>query len=192
MIKMLLEKLSGHPGRGSLEEVERIDELIGGQLKAVDLSGVLRAIKHNDLMILIGAKREIGRRQLKVPGTTEIPKIKTAFRTKVKGRSQAILAAQKRNRKINIDFDKISPPLTVRNIKPGDRFSPLGLKGTKKIGDFLTDRKIARYLRDEIPVVEDKNGIVWLTGLEISDNVKIDKTTKKVLEIEVIRRRNYE
>ena len=97
---------------------------------------------------------------------------------------------QKDGRKINIDYNKVWPPLSVRSIKPGDKFVPLGMRGTKKIGDFLTDRKISRFVRDEIPVIEDKNGIIWLVGYQISDRVKIDKTTKRILEIEFTRERS--
>ena len=91
--------------------------------------------------------------------------------------------------KINIDYDEINPPLSLRGIRPGDRFVPLGMRGTKKVGDFLTDRKIPRFIRDEIPVIKDTNGIIWLAGHEISERVKIDKNTRKVLQIELIRKK---
>ena len=34
------------------------------------------------------------------------------------------------------DFDKINGNLKVRNKRPGDRFKPLGLKGTKNLKIF--------------------------------------------------------
>lgn len=192
IIKLLLEKLSGRPGTGSFEQVERINDMIDGHLKAVDLGGSLRAISYGELLVLAAGKINIKRRNLEIPATTELPEIRTAIKTRLRKGNKAVLDIQKSNRKINLDIDKILQPVIVRSIRPGDKFRPLGLDGTKKIGDFLTDRKIARYLRDEIPVIEDKNGIIWLAGLEISENVKIDKKTKKVLEIELIRRKNTE
>ena len=39
------------------------------------------------------------------------------------------------------DFDKINGNLKVRNKRPGDRFKPLGLKGTQKLKDFLLMRR---------------------------------------------------
>ena len=54
----------------------------------------------------------------------------------------------------------------------------------------MTDKKCFRYIRDEIAVVCDKQGIIWLVGFEIADRVKINNKTKKVMEIELIRRKN--
>jgi tRNA(Ile)-lysidine synthetase-like protein len=102
---------------------------------------------------------------------------------------RAIRKIQKNGFKINIDSERISLPLTFRGLNAGDRFSPLGMTGTKKVGDYLTDCKTPRVLRDEIPVVTDRNGIVWLVGYQISDRVKVDKSTKKVLQIEVFKRK---
>jgi tRNA(Ile)-lysidine synthase len=68
-------------------------------------------------------------------------------------------------------------------MQPGDRFRPLGMKGTKKVGDFLTDRKVPRPLRDELLILSDRKGPIWLLGLEIADRVKIDDTTRKVLSV---------
>ena len=82
-----------------------------------------------------------------------------------------------------VDFGKVSPPLLVRNIRTGDRFCPLGLKGSKKVSDYLVDRKVGRPLRDEVPVVADRKGIIWLAGYEIDERVKIDSTTTERLKI---------
>jgi tRNA(Ile)-lysidine synthase len=83
-----------------------------------------------------------------------------------------------------IDCDKLSLPLRIRSVRPGDRFRPLGLRGSKKVGDFLTDRKVLSGLRDEILTVWDQNGIVWVAGYEIAERVKIDGTTRKVMVVE--------
>ena len=63
------------------------------------------------------------------------------------------------------------------------------MKGSKRVGDYLTDRKVAVVYRDEIPVVCDGKGIVWLVGFEIADRVKIDNRTEKVVAIEVAKHR---
>ncbi len=82
-----------------------------------------------------------------------------------------------------VDFGKVRPPLLVRNIRTGDRFCPLGLKGSKKVSDYLVDRKVSRPLRDEVPVVADRRGILWLVGYEIDERVKMDSTTTERLKI---------
>ncbi|MFO1078978.1 MAG: tRNA lysidine(34) synthetase TilS [Planctomycetota bacterium] len=56
-------------------------------------------------------------------------------------------------------------PFTVRSRWPGDRLRPVGLGGSKKVQDLLVDRKVARRIRNLVPVVADATGrIVWVVG----------------------------
>ncbi len=190
MIKLLLEKKYGHPGAGSFEQIEQINELIEGRQKAVSLGKDLIVIADRDKLILSAAKITLERQDLAIPDIVELPKIRAAIKTGQVGIKSSSKKKLKGGWKINIDADQIDLPLEIRGIKPGDKFSPLGLGGTKNIGDYLTDKKQSRHIRDEIPVIKDKNGIIWLVGYEISDRVKITNKTKKVLEIELIRRKN--
>ena len=41
-----------------------------------------------------------------------------------------------------LDAEKVRFPLAVRNVRPGDRFVPLGMKGHKKLKDFFVDLKV--------------------------------------------------
>jgi tRNA(Ile)-lysidine synthase len=84
-----------------------------------------------------------------------------------------------------MDYDRISPPITVRYRLPGDRFCPLGMKGKKTLKKFFIDRKIPRDTRDQIPLFEDQQGIFWVTGYGVDDRVKITENTKKVLRCRV-------
>jgi tRNA(Ile)-lysidine synthase len=103
--------------------------------------------------------------------------------------SEVKVSRERRARTVLMDLAKLSPPLVVRNIRPGDRFRPLGMTGSRKVADYLIDRKVGRVYRDEIPLVCDKKGIIWLVGFEIADRVKVDRSTKEVLKVEVVRRR---
>ena len=73
----------------------------------------------------------------------------------------------------------------VRTRCPGDRFVPLGHKSEKKLKDFLSDQKIDRKRRDELPLILSKDKIIWLAPLRISDEFKVTGATKKILKIEV-------
>ncbi len=84
-----------------------------------------------------------------------------------------------------IDADKPDGKLYVAGLKRGMRIHPYGRPGSKKAGDFLTDRKYPRPLRDELAVLYDGRGIVWLAGLEIDERVKVDKQTIKTVKLEV-------
>lgn len=81
------------------------------------------------------------------------------------------------------DYDKLQGELLVRNRKPGDRFIPLGMKGSKKIKDYFIDEKIPKGERDNIPLITDGENIVWVFGHRISDLYKITEGTKKILKI---------
>ncbi len=190
IIKLLLEKFYRHPGAGSFDQVEQVNDLIEGRQKAVDLGKELRVIADRNKLILSGANVTLERQYLAIRDIVELPMISAAIKTGQVGIKSASKKKLKGGWKINIDFDKIAEPLEIRGIRSGDKFRPLGLGGTKKIGDYLTDKKQSRHIRDEVVVIRDIKGIIWLVGYEISDRVKITNKTKKVLEIEFIRRKN--
>jgi tRNA(Ile)-lysidine synthase len=82
-----------------------------------------------------------------------------------------------------LDWDKLKPPFVLRNPRIGDKFSPLGMKGTKSLKDFLTDLKVPRYEKDRVLVLTSKSGIVWVLGYRIADQCKVQNDTKEVLKI---------
>ncbi|MGN1376696.1 MAG: tRNA lysidine(34) synthetase TilS [Prevotella sp.] len=93
----------------------------------------------------------------------------------------------KRSCCMSADFDKIKFPLYLRNIEKGDRFVPFGMKGSKLISDFLTDRKTSLFDKQRQLVVTDcDNNIIWLVGLRPDNRVRITGKTQRVLMIEII------
>ena len=84
------------------------------------------------------------------------------------------------------DLDKIQFPLHLRRWKPGDRFKPLGLKGSQKVKEFLTHQKIPSAKREDVLVLcsitENQTDICWLVGYRISDKYKVDNETQNVLK----------
>jgi tRNA(Ile)-lysidine synthase len=87
---------------------------------------------------------------------------------------------------IYVDYDKIQGEIFIRHRKPGDRFRPLGMKGSKKIKDYFIDEKIALDKRDEIPLVCDEENIIWVVGYRMSESYKITNKTQKVLHIKYV------
>ena len=81
------------------------------------------------------------------------------------------------------DMDRLTGPITVRRRRNGDRFTPLGMSGSKKLQDFLTDAKVPRHLRDSIPVVLSGNEIIWVVGHRSSDHTKLTPTTHALLRM---------
>ncbi|MFV0506451.1 MAG: tRNA lysidine(34) synthetase TilS [Bacteroidales bacterium] len=86
----------------------------------------------------------------------------------------------------DIDYDKLQFPLLLRRPKTGDYFHPLGLKGNKKLSDFMTDIKLSRFEKDKTWLLCNGEQIVWVLGSRLDDRYKISAQTRKVLRIEYI------
>ncbi len=82
---------------------------------------------------------------------------------------------------VAVDADSVKGELVVRTRKHGDRFVPLGMRGHKKLKDFLIDEKIPREKRDTILLVCDDEKIIWVENMRLNNLCKITKETKKVL-----------
>ncbi len=85
-----------------------------------------------------------------------------------------------------IDYNKVNLPLRVRFWRPGDRMRPLGMKGRKKLQDLFVDKKIPRQQRSSWPLITDGAGIVWVPGMTVSDDYRVDRTTCCVLHLQSV------
>jgi len=94
-------------------------------------------------------------------------------------------AADKNGYIERFDLDRLKPPLVLRRRRAGDRFIPLGMTGEKKLGKFLTDRRIGRSARERVLVVEDSENIIWLWPVRMSEQAKVTPGTKKVLQLRI-------
>ena len=83
------------------------------------------------------------------------------------------------------DADRITFPLTVRNVRKGDRFIPLGMKGHKKLKNFFIDGKIPAEERRTIPILLTGSEILWVCGFRMDDRFKVTQHTKKILKVDV-------
>ena len=84
-----------------------------------------------------------------------------------------------------LDADKLRFPLTLRRWQEGDWFMPLGLKGKKKLSDFLIDQKVPLNLKDDVRVLTSADGkICWVVGFRIDERFKISEDTARVLTVQ--------
>ncbi len=81
-----------------------------------------------------------------------------------------------------LDLDKIPKSAVIRFKKDGDLFTKFG-GGTKPLGEYLTDQKIAQRKRNFIPIIADGNKVLAIFGVAISNSVKVDDTTKNIIKI---------
>ena len=84
------------------------------------------------------------------------------------------------------DLERLIFPLSVRNPRPGDRFSPLGLNGTQKVKKYFIDRKIPLMQRKICPLLLSGGNIVWIAGHRIDNAVKLRPGTRRVLKAELL------
>ena len=78
----------------------------------------------------------------------------------------------------NVDYSKLKFPLLLRKWRKGDKIQPLGMKGSKKISDFLIERKVPLFEKKNIYVLISNEDIVWVIGHVISEKVKIREKSK--------------
>ena len=84
------------------------------------------------------------------------------------------------------DRDRLQFPLVVRNFRPGDRFSPLGMEGTQKLKKYFGNNKIPAHQRKKCPLLLSKDKIIWVAGHRIDNSVKLGPKTRRVLMAELL------
>jgi tRNA(Ile)-lysidine synthase len=77
-----------------------------------------------------------------------------------------------------LDAAAVGGPLEVRTWREGDRIRPLGMTGSKTLGDLFTDQKVPRSQRSRLPVVLAGGRIAWVAGVAVSDEFRLtDEST---------------
>lgn len=118
--------------------------------------------------------------------STGTPDIKVVEKLRIKdiGLIEDGFVCSRQSHCINIDAEKVKFPLVLRNTIQGDRFIPFGMKGSKLISDYLTDRKKTIIEKENTLVLCDANGmIVWIIGERFDDRFKITSETSRCLEV---------
>ena len=87
-----------------------------------------------------------------------------------------------------LDADKIQFPLSLRHWRHGDRFHPLGMKGSKLLSDFFVDQKFAEAQKQGVfLLVSADNEILWVVGHRIDDRFKVTSETKSIVQCRWVR-----
>lgn len=87
------------------------------------------------------------------------------------------------------DYDKIDKSLCVRTRQVGDYLSIAGQNGElrhKMVQDYLVNEKVPKAMREQIPVLAQEQHIIWLVGYRISEYYKVNKNTKRILQVQLI------
>ncbi len=122
----------------------------------------------------------LAERPLPVPGVVELPEAGLVLEARLvpaeeappPGKMTAILRPE------------LADGLSVRGWRPGDRFRPMGMRGTKKLQDLFVDEKVPRERRGLVPIVVHKDrGIIWVVGLRLAEGVAAPPGVERVLVI---------
>ncbi len=84
-----------------------------------------------------------------------------------------------------LSLEKLRFPLEVRLWQNGDRFLPFGMKGSKKVSDYLIDAKISVPEKERTYVLISGEEICWLIGHRIDDRYKLNKGESDAIHFKV-------
>ncbi len=77
-------------------------------------------------------------------------------------------------------------PLMVRRVQQGDSFVPFGMKGRKLVSDYLTDKKVNLFdKQQQLVVVDASESIVWLVGHTISEHCRVTEKSAETVVLKV-------
>ena len=80
------------------------------------------------------------------------------------------------------DLDKLSLPLVVRHWKAGDRFVPFGMKGSRKLSDYFSDRKYSLIDKSNALLLCSGDTILWILGERVAEGYRINSDTRRIVE----------
>lgn len=190
ILRAAIEYIQGNLNRINYQHINDIIKLICSRKPngEIDLPGGLVVYKEYQSLILVRKKvvdlQNVFKYKMKVPGVTRLSTLNMEVKTQIEDRKKNNYLNKDKNTAC-LNYDKLKFPLTIRNRKEGDRFYPLGMKGSKKIKDYFIAQKIPLVKRNEIPLLVDQEKILWIMGWRIDERVKITEATRKVLMVNI-------
>jgi tRNA(Ile)-lysidine synthase len=169
----------------SYDDCLKILSLINKQAgKSIQLFGNLKVTKERNELIVqkVNDKKDFEPIFVKTGSTINLNGKKLSIKPVKETRTIKKIFSLNRNLEF-INGDNISRDFLLREWKSGDRFFPFGMKGSKKISDFLNEQKIPSFEKKEHFVLLNENKIVWVIGLRLDNRFKITPETKKVYQL---------
>jgi tRNA(Ile)-lysidine synthase len=95
------------------------------------------------------------------------------------------LAAYCRATRQVFDAARLGTSLSVRYRRPGDRFTPFGMTGSKKLKDYFIDVGVPAGQREAQVLLTADTEIVWVVGRAIGSMGAVTTGTTRFVEVEV-------
>jgi len=81
------------------------------------------------------------------------------------------------------DAARIVPPVVLRGPDVGEKITPMGMSGHKKIYDLLSEAGVPSILRARTPVLADRKGVFWVVGHRQDERVRVTSRTRRIISI---------
>jgi len=187
ILRLAIEKIRGHSKGISLEHVEKLISMLMQPVvgKRMTLPGGVEAVCQYERLLLSPKVNRVDRQGLveqwlPVPGSADCPAgggvLSAGLVAEPPIQADGVTMAV-------FDADQLKFPLMVRSRRPGDRFSPRGGIGSKKLKEYFIDRKVPLEDRDRIPLLCDGEEIVWVCGCRAGRHAAPTEDTRRFLVV---------
>ena len=169
-------------------EIKNLIEGDGNTGKSVSLPLGVKAIRSYDELVIKkddSSGVEITETELVIPGKTTVENNGKSwvFETEIIDAKEFNLNFERKDYTKHIKYDRIDGKIVLRNPREGD-YLEIGRKGDKKLlSRYYIDSKVARDERPKQLVLSTGSLVVCALPERLSDTVKIDESTKRVLQI---------
>jgi tRNA(Ile)-lysidine synthase len=173
--------------RGNLEGIERehvraLSSLITSPRghACLDLPGLLARIDREEVQLLRSVPSACGPVDLPIDlGRSAVPELDISLDLALEQVDALAVGAEPGVERA--DADRVAFPLRLRTRRRGDRFQPLGMREEVRLADFLMAAKVPFHDRDHVPLLCDRERIIWVVGLRLSEAVRRTEGTRRVL-----------
>jgi tRNA(Ile)-lysidine synthase len=83
------------------------------------------------------------------------------------------------------DAAVLANPLTLRTRRLGDRFTPFGMRGSKKVKEYFIELGFSLRQKNTTPLFRSGESILWVVGYSISEAGAVHASTKRCIELTV-------
>ncbi len=187
-------QITNYPSFDEIENAIRyIENSKGGKkfnLCRIDIHkscGEIKIVKSKKLKVE-SKKLKVESKKLKVelgvPGEIKWDGVK--IKSKIKSQKSKVKFDD--SRRVYFDFDELSPPLWIRDKENGDKIK-LKVKSEKlkvvekKLKDIYINEKVPVWEREKIPLLADREGILWIVGMRRANRANVGRNTNKVVEV---------
>jgi tRNA(Ile)-lysidine synthase len=188
LLRLVYEEIKGSSHgleHRHLEEMVKLATTSTG--KEIDLPNrLVYSVGHEFIRLGFGKSKPpdapivVGEYPLTVPGDVRIPGWTVRALLSAEESEISTVGAYS----VRLNEGSVGRKLLLRGRKPGDRFQPIGMTGSKTLQDFMVDEKVPQEMRDRVPLVLSGTKIAWVVGHRIADWAKLTEDTTEVVSLE--------